>query len=230
MTKIDQMIKRLLLGFPTLYENRFEALAEILTNSGFEWRKGEIVDIFESRDRTAERSLAEYEKELTEARLRQEAEAGGCLDGLLAKRVAEAELNLLRFRHTLANIDVYTTQYAGVSYPQTWAWLWYTYRHGVSDYWSINNRPDNITPEWTEVIRDWLEQLIPSANSLMGFVPHDDMTAPFRAVPGYEKVFNWLRDTYKKYELPEHRERMAEQTKLAEEIVAKILKEEKGES
>lgn len=226
MSKIDEMVRYLMLAYPTLHHNRFEAFVELMTNSAYKWDKsGNLEYVFEPEEVSTELMLKEFKDELADA-----VEKAGRdkmllpqLTDLNRRVTAEATRELLLAQHVADNLDIYVTEWTACGYAETWAFLWKCHRHGISQYWSVNNKPDNIDEEWRLAIREWLGHILPSLNNLMG------MNTPerFVAVPGYEKTFNWVTDTYKAYETEADRVMSEDMRKIADEIVSEIIREEK---
>lgn len=223
MTKIDQLVRRMMLGYPTLYPTRFEAFAEMMTNSCFEWRKGKLVEVFPIKGATQTSMVEEFTRDLAEARAKAAAEKCEVLHAFNRRRVVEAERKLLEVQHVAANIDVYASDYTACDFQQAWAWLHHTDRHGVSEYWSINNKPADITEEWRKAIYDWLMFLMPPANNLMGINrPHG-----FDAIPRYAATFDWLKAKCEEYAPQYTAEQEARMAEVAAEIVAELMKDKK---
>ncbi len=141
------------------------------------------------------------------------------LIALNTKNLITAKQKLIHATFIADNIDVFATTYAGVEYPVIWAWLWRIHRHEINDYCPIKNIPADITPEWKEVIYDWLYQIIPSMNGLWGRYLPDG----WKALPEYEKNFNWIYHTLQKVETPENEEKRI----ALSEMITKILDETK---
>ena len=132
------------------------------------------------------------------------------------KRVAEEELELLIARHRAKNIDVYASEWTGVGYKQVWAWLWSLYKHGVSEYWPVNCKPNNIDEDWRLAIRCWFGQIMPSLNGLMG--EYTEGTG-WKAQSKYAIVYNWVVDTWKSYETESDRNHDQEAQKIVHEFI-----------
>ncbi len=218
MDKISALVRKMMLRYPSLYANRFEALAEVLTNSCYEWRGGELTEVFPMEPATPATMVKEFEQELAEFREKAAREKCDCLHAFNRRLVIEAERKLLEAKHIADNIEVYATDYTVCGYEQAHAWLHRADRYGVSEYWSINNKPSDITDAWRDAIYEWLMFLMPSANGLMGICQPDG----FDAIPRYAETFNWLKAKCSEYEPPrdpEHESRMRE---LAREIADKV--------
>lgn len=231
MNKIDQMVKRLLLAYPTLYTNRFDAMATILTTSTYEWRNGEIIELegYQPEAATPESMVAQFEKRLAERKTEYDpAHNHECLSKLHRKIITDAERELHDARFIAANIDTYSTSYAGCDYPVLHLWLHHTHRYNVSDLWTVNNKPEVIDEEWREAIYQWIHLMMPSVNSLFGMFqernerPVSKMKGKgFAPVPGYEEVFNWAYTTWQAYQGPLN----AKVAKAMHESIEKILAE-----
>jgi hypothetical protein len=227
MNKIDPMVRTLLLAFPSLFKNRCDVMAELMTNSCYGWNKKgclvQTVGDFADRPQTPEAMVAEYEKELAEAKAKYDpAKEAACLRELHERVVIEAEKELHDARFRAQHIDVFARDYTACGYEAAHAWLHHTDRYGVSEYWSINKLPKNLDPEWRKAIQDWLHYLMPSANSLFAI----NTTERYEAVPGYEEVFNWLRAKINELETEADRVAAKEMVALADEIVAELRREE----
>lgn len=218
MSKIDELIKRMMLRYPTLYPTRFEAFAELMTNSGFEWVGGELVEVFKIEDATPASMLEEVAQELAEARNKAASEKCEALHALNRRFVIEAERRLRDAEHVAVNIDVYASDYTTCDYRQAWAWLHHTDRHGVSEYWNINNVPDDITPEWREAVYQWLMFIMPPANNLMGI----NRPEGFEAIPRYAATFDWLKAKCDEFAPKYTPEQIARMQEVAAEIMAEL--------
>lgn len=224
MNEIDVQIRWMLLAYPTLYRNRFEAFAELMTNSCYEWSAdGRLLNVFAQEDASPESMVTEYEEALEKARKEEADNKEECLNGLRRRHVVEAERDLVEARHVAANVDVYASDYTAVSHRDVWHWLNYKHRHGLSGHWAINNPPANIAEEWRRAIREFLSKVLAPMNSLMGMHSKE---AGWEALPHYAEVFDWVMATYKRYESPEDVAHAAWIDKLTAEIVAEIKAEE----
>jgi hypothetical protein len=183
---------------------------------------GELTAIFPIVDPSPQKMIAKYEEKLTKMKEKAAGEKCADLFDLHRRYVVEAERDLVEARHIAENIDVYASDYTNCSYREVWAWLHYTERHGISEHWSINNKPDNITEEWRKAIDDWLNFIMPSANDLIGFWTDTE----FVAVQGYETTFNWLKATVKAYAPPPNPERDRAMRELTAEIIARLKSQE----
>lgn len=230
MSKINQLIRRMMMAYPSLYANRFEAFAELMTNSCYEWNKdGELVAScgeVGQRPKSPEAMIRLAKKELAARRKELRSHSSPCLDELHKRFELEAVKEYRDICFRAKHIDLYTEQYTDCGYKAHHKWLHYTDRHGISSYWSINNIPENITPEWRDAIREWLSEMMASMNMLMGVNTPERWVAQDR----YKTTFNWVMDKYRSLETEEHRRNIAAQSALAEEIIAEILAEERNVS
>lgn len=225
MNKVDLLVKRMMLAYPTLYPNRFMALAEAFTNSCFYWdANGCIVDqdAFDvvSPDEMVATRTAELNKqnERINSPTRHE-----CFKSLDERYLAETEAELLMLRHVAKNIDIYASEFTGVDYNTIQNWLFNLERRGISEYWVINNKPDVVDEEWRVAIREWLQQIIPTVNSNYGI--YDNAKNKWGPIDRYAKTFNWMYDTFYSYETESDRKA----NEHAAELVAQVLKELKEE-
>lgn len=218
MNEINTLIRGMMLRYPTLYPNRFEAFAELMTNSCYEWHGGKLVAVFPMEEATPVTMLEGFAQELADFRDKAANEKCECLYAFNRRLVVEAERRLLEAQHVAGNIDVYASDYTCCDYKEAWAWLHNTDRHGVSEYWSINNKPDDITDDWRTAVYEWLMFLMPPANGLMGV----NRPNGFEAVPRYAPTFNWLKAKCEEYEPPRNPEHEARMLELAREIASKL--------
>lgn len=188
LNKIDRMVRDMLLRFPTLYANRFDAFAEIMTNSCYEWDGSELVYIMPQEEPvTTETMLNIFRGKLAESREKNgPARTPDCLVKLHTQFLTDDERHLHDAEFVAANIDTYATTWCGTTYKQTWLWLFSQHRHGINPYWAINRKPEVVDEEWRLAIKDWLRQLMPAANSMMGmFVEVDGgPRGHWQALPG----------------------------------------------
>lgn len=223
LNKIDRMIRDMLLRRPTLYANRFDAFAELMTNSCYEWDdNGELVNIMPEGHPVSTESMVEiYHKKLAESRRENDPDTSAdCLVKLHVQFITDDERKLHDAEFVAANIDVYAATWCGVDYKQVWLWLFYHHRHGISKLWQINNKPAVIDEEWRLAIKDWLRQLLPPANSMMGMFVGEGLAGHWQALPGYETVFNWVRETLEHYTTEADREGEKQQEAIVQDILA----------
>lgn len=226
MKNVNKLIRAMMMAYPDLYPNRFEAFAELMTNSCYEWnRKGELVAgaNFGHRAKSPEAMIRWAKKELAAFRKELRGRSSPVLDDLHKRFELEAVKKCRDICFRAKHIDLYTEQYTDCGYQAHHKWLHYTDRYGISEYWSINNIPENVTPEWRDAIREWLSEMMASMNGLMGVNTPERWVAQDR----YKKTFDWVMDKYRSLETEEHRRNMAAQTAMAEEIIAEILAERK---
>ncbi len=165
MNKVDLLVKRMMIEFPTLYPNRFEALAEVFTNSCFEWNDdGTIAEIFRLKDLPPETMVVKYEQELAQWKEKAEKDEDWAKQ-YNYKYIAEAEVKLMLAKHRAANIDIYASEYTNVHYDTIVLWL---FGARPSKYWLVNNKPEVVDEEWRLAIRDWFSQMMPVVNGAFG--------------------------------------------------------------
>lgn len=229
LDKVGKLVKAMMLSYPTLYRNRFEAMAEIMSNSCYGWDEGGniIQTVGEPFSGTPVSMVVhfveEQSKQLSEAN--EDDKKGGHLRDLHKERVVAAGEELLVAQFKAKNIDVYAGSYCGVTYRDHWRWLWDAHRHGVPIHGCITCPPANISEEWRLAIREWLSEMMPAMNSIMGTCDPVDLSKPWEPIRGYEKIFNWVHATYKAYETEADRIASVQQARIAEEIVNAIQAE-----
>jgi hypothetical protein len=231
LSKIDLMIRNMILRHHSLYPNRFAAFAELMTNSCYEWNaNGELEYIFQEEPASMEAMLAEFQNALAESKEKHNlTTCPACVVELNTRFITEDERKLHNAQFIAAHIDVYASTWCDTDYRQVWLWLFHTYRYGISKHWAINNKPANINEEWRLAIKDWLSQLMPPANSIMGmFVEVDGgPRGNWQALPGYEAVFNWVYETAAAYTTEADRNQQRHMVRIADDIVEGILREER---
>ncbi len=226
MDKVSEQIRHMMLDFPDLYHNRFEAFVELMTNSCYEWNEaGEIVSMMSNnRPVTQATMVAQYETKLKEAQARAAEDRDKPIyDGLNRRWTTEAERGLLNARFVAERIDTYAADWVDCDHRHVAAFLWRCHRHGISQYWSVNRKPPVVDEAWRVAIREWLSEIMPPLNGLMGRYTGSG----FVAAAGYEKVFDWVMATDKAYETEDDRRRDAQQNALAQEVVDEIIEEER---
>lgn len=228
MNKIDTIVKNLLLTHPTLFHNRFEAFVELMTNSCYEWDdSGNLIPVFGIEELTPEQAIADAREKLEQTKKEFKRRQDPALDELHRRYLLEAEKEFLDTEFIANHINLYATQFTCCDVQVIWGFLWHCERRGISKYWSVNNKPDNIDEEWRLAIREWFEEMLAPLNNLMGTCSRDG-SVDWHAIPKYATTFNWIKDTYKSYETEEDRAHCADMVRIANEIVSEIIQKEKN--
>lgn len=192
MNKVDLAVKKKMLQYPSLYPNRFMALADIFEH--FHWNAdGELVEPDRracNTPATSENYLSYFEEEHRKSLKRLE-EEDGCLSSLHGAWELAARLQLENARAQLANIDLIASSrvYYGagglrLEYQTIGRWLASARQHSL-EYFSIvpKNGLDvmsimtegRIPPpieemdgDWRCAIESWLGSLTPVLNNDWG--------------------------------------------------------------
>jgi hypothetical protein len=224
MNEVDLAVRQQMLTYPTLFSDRFTTLESMLTTSNFCWKDGKLVSSYETNreEGTPESMIAHFQRELSISLHRLEEERAECLKDLYVQRAVEVKGEFLRAEHLANNIDVYAT-FSVYDHRIYYTHLFRWHRHGINSYGAINNKPEFVDPVWGEAIREWLREIMPTMNSMMGWYDQKDPTRRWKAGHGYETVFNWVMDTHKLYTTPEMADREAAQSVVAKEIIDEII-------
>ena len=242
MNTVDTAVKNLLLAWPTLYRNRFEAITMIFTSSCYEWVDGDLKltcgGCVPETPPTIEIFLQHFRDELTEATENKKNESYMPLMDLHNTRILEAQADLNRAQLMADNIDLVCSRfwYGLGCHESTFirGWLTSAVRNGGIDYWPIFNRPDNVKREWQEAVRNWLRQSLPHIRPHWGRYyekPHDQKNGWF---PSYDaedprhKFFVLMHDLQEKWTWFNKVEKIEEE-RITREVVNKILAEERDD-
>ncbi len=204
MNKIDILVRNKILQYSELFRNRFDVFAEMMTNSCYCWTgQGELNYFREEEEVSPEQVLSKYRENLEKCCEKYPLQnVHESLANLHNSFIVEEKQKLHAIKFLIENIDIYASTWCGVDHRQKWYLLWYIHRYGVDKYCPINNKPNNIDEEWRLAIKDWLYQLVLSANSAMGFfkyIDDDDLAGNWEALPKYATTYNWIKDIYKEY-------------------------------
>ena len=206
LNKVDRAIQDKLLRYPTMYRDRFQALTGIITESSFEWdENGCLVDTcahLETEPATVETMLEQFRKRLAEAEQRA-ADSHECLARHNLKYITDAKRDLADAEFIAANLEAYTTTFAGCTVTRRWHFLFTTKHRGVHQYWNINNKPEHVDEDWRRAIYEWFQQILPDVNSLFGVDRQYVETGKFggwAAAKGCEEIFNWAYTGWRAYQ------------------------------
>lgn len=217
MNKVDLEVKNLILSYPTLFENRFDALNHIFTTSNYAWdENGCLATTCRSRKGTVKSMLKQLqdEEDKREAMLQ---ETPICTRLLHEAWLVESQAKLNKFQFIAKNIDVFASTYCSVGHKEHWLWLYHNV-HASFNYWPISHKPDVVDEDWREAIHKWAHELLPNMNSIMGYMDDNKGWRPCR---GYEYIFNYVRGTWQKYASEQNIQHAREFGK----VIAKILDE-----
>lgn len=224
MNKVDKFIKNHLMAFPSMWQNRFDVMSEIMFNSCYSWdENGCVVNSYGPEyNPTKESMLKQFqdklEKQQTESKKDENKEY---LNDLHSMWVTSAEQELNEAQFVADNIDVFAKTYAGVSHKEIHYWLLRTQHQGIDQkYGVINNKPDVIDEEWREAIYKWLKEMIPCVNSLFGMLNKNDTAWIPRKE--YKDIFIWAYTTYAKYESKQELENRTTFYKMIAEILKSV--------
>lgn len=192
MNEIDTMIRGMMLAYPSLFPTRFEAFSDLMTNSAYEWQNGKLVDIFPTKNVTPEEMISRAEQQLLDEKYEQMTNKVESQNALYRRFVVEAERKYFNITHIANNIEVYASDYTMCDHNELQVWLFNKHRHGINGNWSINQKPDDIDPEWRAAIHEWVMVLMPTANGMM-------MDYNGKPIQEYAKIHNWLTDKLKEY-------------------------------
>ena len=230
LNKVDQVIQDRLLRYPAMYHNRFQALTGIITQSSFEWDdNGCLIDTcahLEQEPATVETMLEQFRKRLAEAEQRA-ADSIEYLARLNLKYITDAKRDLADAEFIAANLEAYTTTFAGCTVTHRWHFLYTTKHRGVNKYWNINNKPEHVDEDWRSAIYEWFQQILPDVNSLFGVDRQYIETGRFggwQALKGCEEIFNWAYTGWRSYQNEKEEEAAAE---WVDTLINEILAEER---
>lgn len=240
LNKIDKLVKKMLLGYPTLFKHRFDVMSHILTcnGNGFEWVNGELQykDCCKTKQRNG---LAELMKEVEKHQGELNGLKGdvrGYMSPLYAKFLVDAQSKVAYHQFVVDNIDVYASTYCGSDYNDHWLFLYKEAHDDGMGWWPINPSPESslmtslkiedISPEWREAIKGWISEILPSMNGLIAV--WDEKKRKFIGQKGYEKFVSFMYGLYEFYHShPKDMELEKKRDAVASEIIDKILAEEK---
>lgn len=234
LNKIDKLVKKMLLGYPTLFKHRFDVMSHILTcnGNGFEWVNGELQykDCCKTKQRNG---LAELKKEVE----KRQGESDEFKSIVRQQFLVDAQSQVAYHQFVLDNIDVYASTYCGSDYSDHWLFLYKEAHDNGMGWWPINPNPESslmatlkiedVSPEWREAIRGWIRQLLPSMNGLIGV--WDEKKHKFLGRKGFEKFVSFmygLDEFYRSH--PKDMELEKKRDDFASKIIDEILAEEKA--
>jgi len=224
MNKVDLQVRRMLMAFPTLYRNRFEAMAEILTNSCFEWdAAGCIVEIFPEtyKRATPEAMVQEMQKRLDKAVWAAKELNSEALSRLHQVYIADAERDLEYTKFVASHLDLFSSEYCRCDSNVMDLWLYNTDRNGISEYWSVNLKPEVVDEDWRAAIYEWFNRLLPRVNGLFGMIGPKP-TDKWQPLPPYEEVFTWAYDTWFLYQSEKDRQVRQSMAEIARQVIAEL--------
>jgi hypothetical protein len=238
MNTVDKAVKELILSWPTLYHNRFQALTRIFTNSANEWKDGELKSTYQelSTPGTVETFLKHFHDEVEKKE--KEKRDTNYPTSFNDVWILEAKLDLARAEIVAKNIDLVSTNfwYGHGMYPATYfrGWMTYQVRGGMFTYWHINTRPSDVKREWQRAIVEWLQQFMSIMHGVWG--SYSDGSGkkynerPSGWYPSYPetdgrgKFYTHVQKLYRKWVWFNEEERIA-----SEELTRRILEEIKQE-
>jgi hypothetical protein len=218
MNKVDDMVMRLLMNFPTLFHNRFEAFSEIMTNSCFCWTSdGNIGYISRLDVITPEQMLKRFEDGVAEAQAKFDKDTADApyMVSFSLERLIAAKRELADATFIADHIEVYASTWCGCGYDEINKWFGLAERNSFIKYGVVNNRPANIDEEWRLAIYGWFNHMLPTANSYMGW--YDEKEKVWKSVKRHREMFEWLRAKYDEYQ-------SAKERRLAQDFAADVEK------
>lgn len=201
MNKVDLLVKRMLLEWPSIYQNRFQAMVEILCSGHFNWVNGCIEpDKFYFSHTPGEQKLTPvsfYEQSLKKAKKDvKQYEHIKYLKSLNDSRIVEAKFDLMKARFLEKNIDIFASEFCGIESSEVNYWLlkldkdWFYEPHAC-----ICKIPPEIDSDWDDAIRRFLLEVMPQVNGLFA-IQTERENVP---VPEHKKIYNFFKKLFKRF-------------------------------
>lgn len=225
LNKVDLEVKKLLLRYPTLFHNRFDAMVNILTTNNYFWENGCLVEQYvNEKFPTKQEMIDKCQKNLENKVIECNEIKAEYLDNLHSGFITTESFKLTRAKFIAEHIDIFSTEYTCVDYHETWLWLLKCHHDQsfTDKYWVINNKPQIVDDDWRKAIQDWLCLLLPNINQLFGTY-NPKTNEPWRAKKEYEGIFNWVHNTLENYKTKEDKEKEEEGNRIAKELIDEIL-------
>lgn len=202
MNKVDLLIKRMLMSWPSIYKNRFQAMIEILCSGHFNWVNGCIEpDKFYFSQTSSEQKLTPvsfYEQSLKKVRERvKEYKNVKALKSLNDSMIIEAKFDLIKARFLEKNIDIFASEFCGIESNEINYWLLKLNRDWLyAPYACICNIPNKIDSDWEHAIRGFLIEIMPHVNELFTYSEKGEN------IPMCEhlKIYNFFNKLFKRFE------------------------------
>jgi len=235
VNKVDLEVKNCLINYPGLFKNRLGVLNHIFAcnGNGYGWNdKGEVVPLFDDpkENETPEQMVTEFQKKLDEANAKADG-AADYISGLYNRFVIEAKYELAKVQLVADNIDIMATEFVYFSeYNQKLSAISRFISHQDMTYWLIHpsRRPEVIDEDWRLAIRGWCSEYFGTLNSYHGVDNRTTNKWTARNNPDSQYIFNGIHEIYNSLTTDGDREKLAAQSKIANRIIDKILKEERA--
>jgi hypothetical protein len=201
MNKADLLVKRMLMEWPSIYQNRFQAMIEILTSGHFSWVDGCIEpDKFYFSHTSSEQKLTPitfYEQSLKKTKERiKEYKNVKYLKSLNDSRLAEAKFDLIKAKFLEQNIDIFASEFCGIESNEIDCWLlkldknWFYEPHAC-----ICKMPAEIDSDWDDAIRSFLLEVMSNVNGLFA-IQREHENVP---IPEHKKIYNFFKKLFKRF-------------------------------
>jgi len=174
----NETVKILMLTYPTLFNNKLDALTHIFTSSEFKWKNGELVCVDELSVSKVDinKNIRKMKKRIVENKLEMEKDENIELQNFFSARDLEYKIRLRNYRFIVKNIDLVSSNFI---YQDGETSVVYRTLMRLSRFWGgyeLNVIPNNITEDWKFAIKGWISELQPIMNSTWGFWDEQNLT------------------------------------------------------
>lgn len=226
MNKVDNYIKQLMLGYPSLYPNRFAVMKHIFCSngSGYSWDKNGCPVLFHQEKQFNKMDM-KIEKELLKKYKKGYDDPHEAMSDFYLANVIQVKKVLSDYRWREKNIDLIASKmHPFVSYNDVYGLL---YEHNGTYGWllSIDNgdahknpnympQRDDIDKEWREALLGFIHEILPVMHSRCGYL--DEENKCWKVTEFYKET-----DIGKLYVMLQDISRMLitdEQRKMAEKV------------